>query len=67
MAELIMAKIDIKIDTDQTVEIDIADHQIRVDLSIDKIIEKVLGEEILEKHKAIEVKSLEADIEIIQE
>ena len=45
------------------------DHHIQVDLSTDKIIEKGLSifkitEEILEKHKTIEVKSFEADIEV---
>ena len=40
---MIMAKIDIKIGTDQTVEIDIVDHHIEVDLSTDKIIEKALS------------------------
>ena len=64
-----MAMIDIKIDTDQTVEINILDHHIEVDLSMDKRIEKGLSifkiiEEILEKHKIVEVKILEADIEI---
>ena len=36
-AEIIMAKIDIKIDTDQTVEIEIVDHHIEVDLSGTKL------------------------------
>ena len=69
-----MAKIDIKIDTDQTEEIDIVDHHIEVDLSMNIIIEnshsmsksteEILGEEILVKHKTTEVKILEAEIEV---
>ena len=55
-------------------ETDIVDHNTEVDLSTDKIIEKglsifkiteeILGDEILEKHKIIEVKILEADVEV---
>ena len=73
--EIVMTKVDIKVDTDQTVEIDIVDHHIEVDLNMDKIIEKgisvskiteeTLGEEILEKHKNTEVKISEKDIEVV--
>ena len=41
--EIIMTKMDIKLDTDQTVEIDTLDFHIEVDLSTDKIIEKGLS------------------------
>ena len=68
-----MAKTDIKIYTDQTVKIDIENHHIEVDISMDIIVEnsqsmskfteEILGEEILEKHKTIKVNILEADIE----
>ena len=60
----------IKVDTDQTVEIDIVDHHREVDLSMDKIIEKddslsTITEEILEKHKTIKVKISEENIEVV--
>ena len=68
--EIIMTKVD----RGQTVNIDIVDHHIEIDLSMDKIIEKslsmfkitekILGEEILEKPKSIEVKILEEDINV---
>ena len=61
-----MIKVNIKIDTDQTVEI--GECHIEVELSMDIIIEEyynmitiikdTLGEGILEEHKIIEVKSL---------
>ena len=69
-----MAKIDNKIDRDQTVEIDIVDHHRKVDLSTDiiiengynmsKITEEMLGEEIIEKNKTMEVTILEVDTEV---
>ena len=67
-----MIKIDIKIDTDQTVGLE--ECHIEVELSMDKTIEEVcsmikiigvtLGEEILEEYKIIEVRILEVDIEV---
>ena len=69
----IITKVDIKVDTDQIVEIDI-DFHIEVNLNMDKVIEKglsifkiteeILGQEILEKCKTTEVKILEEDIEV---
>ena len=63
-----------KIDTDQTIEIDIVDHHIEVDHSMcnytenghsmSKIIEETLRKEILEKHKTIEVNILEVYTEV---
>ena len=68
----IMLKIDIKIGTDQTVEIGAC--HIEVELNIDKTIkechsminitEMTLGEEILEELKTKEVKILEVDIKV---
>ena len=66
-----MIKIDIKIDTDQTVEI--VECHIEVEFSMDKIIEeecsliKILGEAMLEECKIIEVRILEVDIEVTLE
>ena len=71
--EIIMTKVDIKADIDPMVEIDIVNHHIKVDLSMDKIIQKdlsmfkitedILGGEILEKCKTIDMKISEEDIE----
>ena len=68
-----MIKTDIKIDTDQTVEI--GESHTEVEFSMDKIIEEghsmiritevTLGEEILEECTIIEVRILEVDIEVI--
>ena len=41
MEEIIMTKVDTKLDTDQIVEIDTVDHHTEVELSTDNIIEKV--------------------------
>ena len=70
--EIIMIKIDIKIDTNQTVEI--GKYHIEVEASMDKTIEEghtmikiikvTLREEILEEHKIIEVRILEVDVEV---
>ena len=70
-----MIKIDIKIVTDQTVEI--GECHTEVELNTDKtieegcsmfrIIEVILGEEILEKCEIIEVKIVEVDIEVTLE
>ena len=65
-----MTKVDIKVDTDQTAEMDTVSHHIAVDLSMDKIIkvpvcsklEETLVEKILEKHIATKVNILEEDI-----
>ena len=67
-----MIKVNIKIDTDQIVEI--GECYLEVELSTDRIIEEdcnmitivevTLGEEILEECKIIEVKILEVDIEV---
>ena len=67
-----MIKANIKIDTDNTVEIE--ECYTVVELSIDRIIEEgsnmitviemTLGEEILEEHKIIEVKISEVDIKV---
>ena len=75
--EIIMTKVDIKVDINQTMEIDTVDCHIEVDLSTDKFIEKglsmfkimeeILGEEILEKHITIEVKISEENIEVVSE
>ena len=66
-----MMKVDIKIDTDQTVEI--GECHIEKELCMDKTIEEghsmikitevILREEILEECKIIEVRILEVDIE----
>ena len=68
-----MIKIDIKIDTDQAVEI--GECHIEEELSMDKTIQEgcsmikitevTLGEEILEECIIIEVRILEVDIEVI--
>ena len=73
-AEIIMAKMYIKIDRDQTVEIDMVNQHMGVILSMGRIIKKglsifnipeeILREEILEKHKTIEVTILEVDTEV---
>ena len=73
--EIIMIKINIKIDTDQTVEI--GECHIEVELSTYRIIEEghsmikiaevILGKEILEDCKIIEVRSLEVDIQVTLE
>ena len=68
-AELIMARIYIKTDTYQTVEIDIVDNDIEADHSMDIIIDNdhsmsKITEEILEKHKSIEVKILGVNAEV---
>ena len=70
--EIIMIKKDIKIGIDQTVMI--RECHIEVELSMDKIseeghnmikiIEVILGKEILEEHKIIQVRILEMDIEV---
>ena len=70
-----MIKIDIKIDTDQTVEI--RECHIEVDLSMDKTIEEccsmikiivvIFGEEMLEAYRIIEIIILELDIEVTLE
>ena len=63
-----MTRVDTKVDTDQTVETDTVDCHIEVDLSTDKIkgkslsmfkiSEEILGEEILEKPNTTDVKLL---------
>ena len=70
-----MIKINMKIDTDQTVEI--GECHIEVEPSMDKTIEEgctmikitevTLGEEILEECKIIEIRILEVDTEITLE
>ena len=70
-----MFKIDIKIDTDQTVEIEechiaiepSADTTIEEGHSMIRITEVTLGGEILEENKIIEVRILEVDIEAVLE
>ena len=66
-----MIKADTKGDIDQTVEEDTVDCHLEVDfgtdkfikngLSVAKITEKILGEEIVEEHTIINVKILEED------
>ena len=75
MIEILMARVLIKIDRDQIVEIE--GHHSEVEDSMDRgigkehimliIIEMTLEETILEKCKIIEVKILEVDIEEITE
>ena len=70
-----MIKINIKIDTDQTVGI--GKCHIEVELGMDKTIEEghsmikitevTLGEKILEKCKIIQVRTLEVDVEVTLE
>ena len=70
--EIIMIKANINIDTDQIVEI--GECHLEVELSTDRIIEEgcnmstiievMLGQEIVEEHKIIQVKILEVDIEV---
>ena len=73
--EIVMIRVFIKVDIDQIVEIE--GHHSEVEVSVDRIIgedhimsiliEMTLGETISEKHKIIEVKILEVDMEIIIE
>ena len=70
--EIIITKIDIKVGIDKTVMI--GECHIEVEVSMDKIteevcdmikiIEVILGKEILEECKIIEVRTLEMDIEV---
>ena len=55
----------IKINTDQTVEKDTVHCHMEVDCSLSKITEEILGKEILEKHKIIEVKISGEDIVVV--
>ena len=71
--EIIIIKIDIKVGIAQTVAIGEChiEVELRMDRSMDedhsmiKIIEVILGKEILEECKIIEVRILEVDIEVI--
>ena len=70
-----MIKTDIKIDTNQTVETEECHTEVELSMyktleegcSMIKIIEVILGEEILEECKIIEVRILEVDIEVTLE